>query len=39
MDVERLSKKLGTCRVYNATRGGKLEVFERVNFDEVVKEL
>ena len=39
MDVERLSKKLGTCRVYNATRGGKLEVFERVNFDEAVKEL
>ena len=38
-DVERLSKKLGTFRVYNATRGGKLEVFERVNFDDVIKEM
>lgn len=25
--------------VYNATRGGKLEVFPRVNFDEVIKKL
>lgn len=25
-------------KIYNATRGGKLEVFERVNFDEVIKE-
>ena len=39
LDVERLSKKLGTFKVYNATRGGKLEVFERVDFDEVIKEL
>ena len=22
--------------IYNATRGGKLEVFERVNFDDIV---
>ena len=36
-DVEQLSRKLGTFRVYNATRGGKLEVFERVGFDEIVK--
>ncbi len=36
-DVEQLSRKLGTFRVFNATRGGKLEVFERVNFDEIVK--
>lgn len=24
-------------KIYNATRGGKLEVFERVDFDEIVK--
>ena len=24
-------------KIYNATRGGKLEVFERINFDEVIK--
>lgn len=24
-------------KIYNATRGGKLEVFERVNFDDVVR--
>lgn len=36
-DVEQLSRKLGTFRVYNATRGGKLEVFERVNFDEMIR--
>ena len=33
MDVELLTRKLGTCKVYNATRGGKLEVYERVDFD------
>lgn len=26
------------CKIYNATRGGALEVFERVNFDELFKE-
>ena len=26
-------------RICNATRGGKLEVFERVNFDELMKEI
>ena len=35
MSVERLSKKMGTFRVFNATRGGKLEVFERVDFDKL----
>lgn len=39
IDVERLSRKMGTFKVYNATRGGKLEVFQRVNFDEIIKEL
>lgn len=33
IDIGRLSRKMGTFRVYNATRGGKLEVFERVDFD------
>lgn len=27
-----------SVRIYNATRGGKLEVFERVNFDDLFKE-
>ena len=36
-DAEQLSRKLGTFRVFNATRGGKLEVFERVNFDEIIR--
>ena len=38
IDVERLSDKLGTFKVYNATRGGKLEVFERVDFDKLMEE-
>lgn len=25
-------------KIYNATRGGKLEAFERVNFDDIIKE-
>lgn len=37
MDVERLSRKMGTFRVFNATRGGKLEVYERVNLDLILK--
>lgn len=37
MNIERLSRKLGTFRVFNATRGGKLEAFERVSFDEVIR--
>ncbi len=36
INLERLSRKLGSFRIYNATRGGKLEVFERVNFDTLV---
>lgn len=36
-DIEQLSRKMGTFKVFNATRGGKLEVFERTNFDEIVK--
>ncbi len=35
LNLERLSRKLGTFRVFNATRGGKLEVFERVDFDDL----
>ena len=38
MDVERLSCKMGTFRVFNATRGGKLEVYERVNLDDFLNE-
>lgn len=37
MDVERLSREKGTFRIYNATRGGKLEVFERVNIDNILR--
>ncbi|MCR5739234.1 MAG: DUF115 domain-containing protein [Lachnospiraceae bacterium] len=36
-EVARVSKKCGTFKVYNATRGGKLEVFERVNLDDIVR--
>lgn len=35
ISVEELSKELGTFKVFNATRGGKLEVFERVDFDKI----
>jgi hypothetical protein len=38
-DVEQLSRKLGTFKVFNATRGGKLEIFERVDFDALMKRL
>lgn len=34
--IEKESKNRGFC-VYNATRGGMLEEFERVNFDELIK--
>ena len=34
-DVQALSEALGSFRVYNATRGGKLEIFRRVDFDAV----
>ena len=36
MDVENLSRKLRTFKVYNATRGGKLEVYERVDVDSIL---
>lgn len=36
-EVKKQMKKYG-FRVFNATRGGKLEVFERVNLDELLKE-
>ena len=32
--AEEFSRELG-FRIYNATRGGKLEVFERVDFDSL----
>lgn len=36
MDVECLSRKMKSFRVYNATRGGKLEVYERVELDSIL---
>lgn len=33
--AEKESKRLGV-KIYNATRGGKLEAFERVNFDQLI---
>ena len=38
LNVEQLSRKLGSFRIFNATRGGKLEVYERVDFDKVFQE-
>lgn len=36
--AEKYCKKHNyAVRIYNATRGGKLEVFKRVNFDEIIK--
>ena len=35
--AERTSRQSGKFRIYNATRGGKLEVFERVNLEDVLK--
>lgn len=34
--IDTFSKTKGTT-IYNATRGGALEVFERVDFDEIIK--
>lgn len=39
LDVERLSRRLGTFRLFNATRGGKLEVYERVDLDALLSQL
>ncbi len=36
-EVARVSKRDGDFKVYNATRGGKLEVFERVNLVDIVR--
>ena len=38
ISLKRFCDKKG-IEVYNATRGGKLEVFPRVDFDEVIKRL
>lgn len=35
--AEKVSRKKG-FRIYNATRGGKLEAFERINFDLITEE-
>jgi len=35
LDVENFSRETNSFRVFNATRGGKLEVYERVNFDDL----
>ena len=32
---EEYTRKTGCAKIYNATRGGKLEVFERVDFDSL----
>ena len=38
MDAKKYSDSTGgKVTIYNATRGGKLEVFERVDFDEIVR--
>lgn len=37
ISVEKLSQKTGKFKVFNATRGGKLEVFQRVDFDSLFK--
>ena len=36
--VEKLSKSLD-IKIYNCTRGGKLDAFERKNLDDVLEEL
>lgn len=35
MDAKKYCDGTGTVTIYNATRGGKLEVFQRVNFDSL----
>ena len=34
-DIKKYCDNKGTPTIYNATRGGKLEVFQRVNFDSL----
>jgi hypothetical protein len=36
--AEKLSAKYGV-KIYNATRGGKLEAFERIDFDTIINKL
>lgn len=36
LSAENYSRRKGSFRIYNATRGGKLEAFERVDLDSVV---
>ena len=36
--AKNVAEKKG-IKIYNATRGGKLEIFERVNFDELINRL
>ncbi len=35
LDAKRFCDDAGTVRIFNATRGGKLEVFQRVDFDRL----
>lgn len=35
MDAKAYCEKTGLTTIYNATRGGKLEVFERIDFDSL----
>lgn len=35
IDAKKYCDESGKCKIYNATRGGKLEVFERVDFDKL----
>ena len=36
MDAKKYCEQSGCTTIYNATRGGKLEVFQRVDFDEIL---
>ena len=36
--AERMSKKL-SVKIYNATRGGKLDAFERISFEDAIKQI
>lgn len=38
MTARKFSDKHSEFKVYNATRGGKLEAFERVDFEEILKQ-
>lgn len=35
IDAKKYCEKIGTIQIFNATRGGKLEVFERIDFDSL----